>query len=77
MLSSHKDPVDPDKKQGAAYQIYCSDCDLSDVGETKRCFATRKKEHYRDVMNLKAEKTALAKHAVELNHEVDWDNFRF
>ena len=51
------------------------------VGETKRSFRTRKKEHIRDVRNATTKSveenlTALCKHAITLNHEFDWDNFK-
>ena len=45
-LARHKDSVDPDMRQGAVYQIPCHDCDFSYIGETKRSFSIRKKEHY-------------------------------
>ena len=32
-------------RQGAIYEINCSDCDQCYIGEIKRWFETRKKEH--------------------------------
>ena len=31
------------------YQIPCHDCDFSYIGETKRSFSIRKKEHLADI----------------------------
>ena len=41
------------------------------IGKTKRWFVTRRKEHMRDDTDL----TALSKHASQLEHCVDWDNY--
>ena len=49
LLSSFKDAIEPGYRQGAIYKINCSDCDQCYIGETKRWFETRKKEHMRDV----------------------------
>ena len=59
---------------GPIYKINYSDCDQCYIGETKRWFETRKKEHMRDVKNGD-NATALSKHAVELGHSIDRDNY--
>ena len=76
LLSSFKDAIEPGHRQGAIYKINCSDCDQCYIGETKRWFETRKKEHMRDVKNSDNNATALSsKHAVELGHSIDWKNY--
>ena len=72
---SFKDAIEPGYRQGAIYKINCSDCDQCYIGETKRWFETRKKEHMRDVKNGDNNATALSKHAVELGHSIDWKNY--
>ena len=71
LLSSFKDAIEPGYRQGAIYKINCSDCDQCYIGETKRWFETRKKEHMSDVKNSGNNATALSKHAVELGHSID------
>ena len=44
-----KDPVAKDQTRGAIYSIPCKDCDKSYIGETKRKFSTRRKEHQKAV----------------------------
>ena len=75
LLSSFKDAIEPGYRQGAIYKINCSDCDKCYIGETKRWFETRKKEHIRDVKNGDNNATALSKHTVELGHSIDWKNY--
>ena len=43
ILSSHKDKIQSNKRQGANYQIPCKDFNMVYVEETKRSFETRKK----------------------------------
>ena len=75
LLSLFKDAIEPEYRQGAIYKINCSDCDQCYIGETKRWSETRKKEHTRDVKNINNNATALSKHAVELGHSIDWENY--
>ena len=75
LLSSHKDMVDAEHRQGAVYKIKCEDCNQCYIRETKRWFVTRKKEHMRDVRLMKRDSTALSKHAIQSEHEIDWENF--
>ena len=75
LLSLFKDAIEPGYRQGAIYKINFSDCDQCYIGETKRWFETRKKEHMRDVKNSDNNATALSKHAVELGRSIDWKNY--
>ena len=57
------------------------DCNMVYIRETKRSFETRKKEHIRDIRNaqskpanIKDNTTALCKHAINLHHDIDWNN---
>ena len=66
-----KDPVHPFDRQGAVYCVPCGDCDQKYFGETKRLFNTRRKEHINDIKHFHPEKSALAKHKLELEHRMD------
>ena len=51
------------------------------IGETKRSFETRKKERIGDTRNaqskpanIKRNTTALCKHAINMHHDIDWNN---
>ena len=74
ILPSSKDPVEACLRNGAIYYIPCEDCDRAYIGETKRSFKTRKKEHISDVRHQRANRTALSKHALENQHNIDWKN---
>ena len=75
LLCLFKDAVEAGYWQGVIYKKNCSDCDQCYIGETKRWFETRKKEHMRDVKNSDNNATALFKHTVELGHSIDWENY--
>ena len=55
------------------YKIPCADCDWCYVGETGRCFETRKKEHIRNVKTC-ANGSNIAKHAWSFDHRIDFNN---
>ena len=55
------------------YKIPCADCGWCYVGETGRCFETRKKEHVRNVKTY-ANGSNIAKHAWSFDHRIDFDN---
>ena len=55
------------------YKIPCADCDWCYIGETGRCFETRKKEHIRNVKTC-ANGSNIAKHAWSFDHRIDFDN---
>ena len=79
IFSSHKDKTDLFEHQGAVYEFPCEDCNLVYVGETKRSFRTREKEHIRDVRNgttqpIEENSTALCEHAISLDHELESEN---
>ena len=65
--------------QGAVYEFPCEDCNLVYVGEIKRSFRTREKEHMRDVRNattqsIEENSMALCEHAITLDYNFDWEN---
>ena len=74
LLPPPKDCMCSEVRKGAVYEIPCGGCEQRYIGETKRCLASRKKEHIRDCQRNDATKTALSKHVCETSHEVDWQN---
>ncbi|XP_068735283.1 uncharacterized protein [Montipora capricornis] len=57
------------------YKIPCADCDWCYIGETGRCFKTRKKEHVRNVKTC-ANGSNIAKHAWSFGHRIDFSHSR-
>ena len=62
-----------DLQPNVVYKISCADCPWSYVGETGRCFETRRKEHMRNVKSY-ARGSNIAKHAWSSNHSIDFNN---
>ena len=56
------------------YSIPCGDCEKEYLGETKRQFGTRLKEHQKAVFNLDSSKSALAEHVCQTSHNIAWDD---
>ena len=46
------DPVTKEQRTDAIYSIPCNDCDNEYIGQTKRQFGTRLKEHQKVVFSL-------------------------
>ena len=57
------------------YKIPCADCSWSYIGETGRCFQTRKKENIRNTKTYK-KGSNIAIHAWLNGHSIDFDNAR-
>ena len=55
------------------YSIPCKDCDKSYIGETKRKFSTRLKEHQKAVEYKHSQKSALAEDCLRSGHTVSWE----
>ena len=72
ILFHPKDRVPDDDKSNVVYKINCRDCDASYVGETKRALKTRVSEHRRAVEKMDFLGSALAQHAWEHDHHIDW-----
>ena len=68
------DPVETNQKTHAIYSIPCGDCDKEYLGQSKRQFGTRLKEHQKAVSTLDKGKSALAEHVCYTKHEIAWEN---
>ena len=73
IFAKPKDPVTKEQRTDAIYSIPCNDCDNEYIGQTKRQFGTRLKEHQRAVFVCKKENSALSEHKCLTNHAIRWD----
>ena len=69
-----KDKVDPALNCGVVYKIPCNDCNRSYTGQTGNSLQTRLKQHQAAVRLIQPNKSALAEHAIEEGHSVDWSS---
>ena len=60
-------------QSNVVYKIPCKDCPWNYIGETGRCFQTRKKEHQRNLKNY-AKGSNVANHAWQNSHSIDFEN---
>ena len=62
-----------DDQCNVVYKIPCGCCPWSYIGETKRSFSTRRKEHTRNIKQC-TKASNVAKHAWTLDHTIDLNN---
>ena len=67
-----KDPVPKENKAGVVYQIPCSTCPQTYIGQTGRTLGQRLKEHQRAVKDRNVTTSALAEHVCKTGHTIDW-----
>jgi len=70
-----KDPIPAGKKSGVVYEVPCS-CGKVYIGETKRQLETRMKEHHAAARLGHLEKSAVAEHAWQEGHTINWSGVR-
>ena len=73
IFAKSKDPVTKEQRTDAIYSFPCNDCDNEYIGQTKRQFGTRLKEHQKAVFFCKKENSALSEHTCLTNHKIVWD----
>ena len=76
LLMRPKDRVAERELTGVVYQVPCAGCPATYVGQTNRRLNQRLSEHRRAVESGEAATSALAEHAWEAHHPVDWDKVR-
>ena len=69
---SLKDPVPFESTCGIVYEVSCSDCECVYVGQTKNSLKTRLNQHRAACRLFQPEKSALAEHAIDAGHRVNW-----
>ena len=73
IFAKPKDPVTKEQRTDAIYSIPCNDCDNEYIGQTKRQFGTRLKEHQKAVFFSKKENSAISEYTCLINHTIGWD----
>ena len=71
LASSFKKPKDrqsEEKIAGIVYRVECKDCDFSYIGESKRCWASRRVEH--DPARAASKESAIRQHAERTRHDI-------
>ncbi len=74
IFAKPKDPIPTNQKTHAVYSIPCNDCEKEYLGQSKRQFGTRLKEHQKAVSTLNKGKSALAEHVCDTKHAIAWEN---
>ena len=67
-----KEPIPKENKAGVVYQIPCSDCPQTYIGQTGRTLLQRIKEHKMAVKDRNVITSALAEHTCQTGHTIDW-----
>jgi GIY-YIG catalytic domain len=68
LLGSTKDKIREDGEKSGIYQINCSLCDATYIGQTKRKMKIRIKEHNEDCAKPPVEEKPMPRHSIENNH---------
>ena len=77
IFAKPKDPVTKEQRTDAIYSIPCNNCDNEYIGQTKRQFGTRLKEHQKAVFLCKKENSALSEWTREECRNVGSMNYNF
>ena len=62
-----------EEETNVVYKIICADCNWSYIGETRRSFLTRRKEHERNIKNF-ARGSNVTNHTWKHDHNIDFKN---
>lgn len=73
LLCNQKDRIPPDEKSGI-YKISCGECSAVYLGQTKRRFKTRLREHKNATENNRINESSVAKHSINFQHAINWNN---
>ena len=76
-LSQLKDVLPMEQRSGVVYEIPCSICDKSYIGETIQRLGLRLKEHKDACRKCEKDKSALAEHAWDKGHPIAWEKVNF
>jgi Reverse transcriptase (RNA-dependent DNA polymerase) len=71
-----KDKTDTCLKSGIVYRINCSDCNQFYIGNTKQYLKRRVGQHKSAVNKNANYYSAIAEHALDNNHSIDWNNYQ-
>ena len=65
IFAKPKDPVPKEQNSDAIYSIPCNDCNQEYIGQTKRQFGSRLREHQKAVCLSKKDNSALSEHTCQ------------
>ena len=71
-MQGAKDKVQPSREAGVIFALGCMECPRVYVSETARTADLRSKEHLAHARYGRLEQSAIAKHAIEENHQIHW-----
>ena len=71
MLCNLKDRIPSDDRSGI-YQIPCKDCQSVYIGQTRRKFKIRLREHKNAVENNRSGESSVAAHTTATQHQIEW-----
>lgn len=74
IVKKGKDKLLNKEQQNVVYKIECGDCKASYIGQTKRVFDTRLKEHQRNIKEDPDKHNVITLHKIHNNHVMQWDN---
>ena len=75
LLVHPKDKIPLSEKTGVVYQVDCSSCGSSYVGQTGRTLQHRVKEHQRALTSYTPYTTsAVAEHSMKTGHNIEWES---
>ena len=72
LLSTAKDSIEPNHRRGVVYRIPCGSCPRVYIGQTGNSFNTRLGQHRSALRLCYPQKSAVAEHAIEESHDIDW-----
>ena len=72
IFGRQKDPIEPDQVLGVVYEVLCSDCDRTYIGQTGNSLWTSLQQHRAAFRLAQKEMSALAEHAIDNDHRIDW-----
>ena len=73
LLCKRKDRVATEDKNNIVYEIDGSNCEVVHFGESKQSLKSHSGEHKRSVRNCDCDKNEIAKHCLEADLNVSWD----
>ncbi|KYM95312.1 hypothetical protein ALC62_14042 [Cyphomyrmex costatus] len=76
LIRVQKDPLPHTTKKNIVYEIQCSDCDATYVGQTKRMLKTRVNEHHSHIRRNTSSRSVITDHRLQHNHDFEWNNVK-
>jgi len=70
----HKDKSQFLCRNNVVYKIFCKNCEVIYVGQTKRQLKTVVKEHKNNIKQDPSKHSVISEHIIKYNHSFDWEN---